>query len=68
MENAKMTAGELRSAIDEIFVKRSLAAAQSQYDRSDCIRAIATARGAFESVRVEGKGAEFGRAVAFATL
>ena len=66
MENTEMTATELRSAIDEIFIKRGMAAAQSQYDRSVCIRAVATARDAFESVPVEGKGAEFGRAVASA--
>jgi hypothetical protein len=58
-----MTATELSTAIDEVFAKRGMAAAQSEYDRSVCVRAIATARGIFEDLPVEGNTADFGQAV-----
>ena len=63
MNNATTSTAQLRAAIEEIFVKRSRKAAQSEYDRSVCIRAVATARDVFDSVPVEGNAAQYGQAV-----
>ena len=57
------SAREMREAISKILETRSLKAAQSEYDRSVCIRAVAAARDAFESVPVKGSATDYGQAI-----
>ncbi len=58
-----MNAVELRDAITEIFAERSKLAAQSEYDKSVCIRAVAAARDRFLTVAVTGDAIKYGQSV-----
>lgn len=60
------TAEEMHTAINRIFANRSIKAAESQYDRKVCIRAVGTARDAFIRVPIEGTATEYGQAVLMA--
>lgn len=60
---SSVTPNDLRTAIREIFSTRALAAQQSEYDRTVCIRAVATAREVFEQVPVKRDVQAYGRAV-----
>ena len=57
------TAEEMHAVITRIFAKRSIKAAESQYDRKVCVRAVGTARDVFMRVSVEGTATEYGQSV-----
>ena len=59
MQDAEPDAAELHQKITSVFARRSAAAAQSQYDRSVCIRAVGAAREVFEGVSIEGSATEY---------
>lgn len=46
------TAADCNAAIGEIFLTRSVLAADSEYDRSVCIRAVSVARELFNTIPV----------------
>lgn len=54
---------ELRAAIDKIMARHSARAADSQYDRSVCILAVAAARDELEAVPDEDDVVAYGQAV-----
>ena len=54
---------EMRVVIDRIFETRSIKAAESEYDRGVCIRAVGTARDVFVRVPIEGTATEYGQSV-----
>jgi len=57
------TAEEMHAVINRIFAKRSIKAAESQYDRKVCVLAVGTARDVYMSVPIEGTATEYGHAV-----
>lgn len=68
MPHDKITsAQDMQAAICTVIEMRALDAAQSAYDRSVCIAAVAAARACVERVSVEGSALDYGKAV-LATL